>query len=305
MKIALIHNPASGRRISTASLREAISLAGHEVVRVLEHHADTSALADPPAELVVAAGGDGTVADAMRSVAGRGVPLAILPIGTANNIAFTLGIDGAIDELAAGWHHATARPFDVGVLDGARVEMKRFVEGAGGGLVEALMSSILQRPLPSGEPPEQELARALRRYTHTLTDLRPRPWSLRLDGSAHDGDFLLVEVMNTRTVGPNLEFAPGASPFDGAFTVVTARDSDRAALAAYLEDRLAGREGRPPLTAQTAHCVEIVGPPTLHVDDELVDFPAGARLSLRLQAGAVPVLVPDAARAASARSSTS
>jgi len=279
--------------------------ASHEVVRVVEHHADTSALADPPAELIVAAGGDGTVADAMRSVAGRGVPLTILPIGTANNIAFTLGIEGEIDDLAAGWHHATAQPFDVGVLDGAGVERKQFVEGAGGGLVEALMSSIRQRPLPPGDPPEQQLARALRRYRQTLTLLRPRPWSLRLDGTAHDGDFLLVEVMNTRTVGPNLEFAPVSSPFDGAFTVVTARDADRAALAAYLEDRLAGREARLPLTTQTARCVEIVDPPTLHVDDELVDFPADTQLSLRVQAGAVPVLVPVAARAASARASTS
>jgi diacylglycerol kinase (ATP) len=293
MKIALIHNPVSGRQVSKTFLREAILRHGHELVRVVEHHADTGALADPPAEVVVAAGGDGTVADAMRAVAGRGVPLTILPIGTANNIAFTLGIAGTIDELAAGWHAATARVFDVGVLDGGGVAGARFVEGVGGGLVEALMSSIRRTPLRAGAAPAQ-LARALRRYVETLACLHQRRWSLRLDGRRHDGDYLLVEVMNTRTVGPNLEFAPGASPFDGAFTVVTARESDRAAIAAYIEDRLAGREGQLRLPTHSARCVDIVEPPTLHVDDEIVAFPPDARISMRIQAGAVPVLVPQA-----------
>jgi diacylglycerol kinase family enzyme len=294
MKIALIHNPASGRRVSPESLRAAITRQGHELVRVIEHHGEASALADPPAELVVAAGGDGTVADAMRAVAGRDVPLAILPVGTANNIAFTLGIAGPVEQLAAGWHHATARAFDVGVLNGPGLEGKQCVEGAGGGLVEACMSSIRRRPLRAGEPPPWALVRALRRYTQALARLRPRRWSLRLDGRPHEGDFLLVEVMNTRSVGPNLVFAPEASPFDGMFTIVTAGDSDRAALAAYIADRLAGREGRLDLASQTARCIDIVHPPVLHVDDELVQVPSRASISMRIQPGVVPVLVPQA-----------
>ena len=50
MQIALIYNPASGRRVSLGSLRELIEGEGHELVRVIEHASDSAPLAEPPAE---------------------------------------------------------------------------------------------------------------------------------------------------------------------------------------------------------------------------------------------------------------
>ena len=67
--------------------------------KILESHAD----------LVVAAGGDGTVATAARVLAGRKIPLAILPLGTANNIARSLNSDGPLDTLVASWGHTEAQ----------------------------------------------------------------------------------------------------------------------------------------------------------------------------------------------------
>lgn len=294
MKVALIHNPASGRRVSPGSLRELIAREGHELVRVIEQSADASRLANPPAELVVAAGGDGTVADAVRVMAGRGVPMAVLPLGTANNIAFTLGLRGPLEAQVRGWHDAPAHPFDTGVLQDAGGP-RRFIEGVGGGLVEAALTSFHRRPLRRGEPAAWQLVQALRRYQQALARLRPRHWSLRVDGRPMSGEFLLVEILNTRAVGPNLELAPGGSVSDGALTVVTAREADRGALAAYIADRLAGRDGRLRLATASARCVDIDDPQALHVDDELARFPAGAGVSIRIQAGAVDVLVPGAA----------
>jgi diacylglycerol kinase (ATP) len=293
MKIALIHNASSGRRVSPDSLRELITREGHELVRVIEHSADASRLADPPAELVVAAGGDGTVAEAMRVIAGRGVPMAVLPLGTANNIAFTLGLGGPLEAQVRGWHDAPAHPFDLGVLQDASGP-RPFIEGVGGGLVEACLTSFHRRPLRRGEPAPWQLVRALRRYQQALARLRPRPWSLRVDGNPLSGEFLLVEVLNIRAVGPNLELAPSASPKDGALTVVTAREADRAALADYIAGRLAGSDGRLRLATASAYCVDIDDPQALHVDDELASFPPGAAVSIRIQAGAVHVLVSGA-----------
>jgi len=291
MRIALVYNPSSGRRVALESLRELIVREGHQLVREIEHSADTSALADPPAELIVVAGGDGTVADTVRAVAGHQVPLAVLPLGTANNIAYSLDVSGSLEQLVRSWHNAPARPFDMGVLQDAG-GTRRFVEGAGGGLVEACLTSFRRRPLRGDEPPPWQLVRALRRYALTLKHLRPRPWSLRIDGKPLDGEFLLVEVLNTRAVGPNLELAPDASCTDGLLTVVTAREHDRRAIAAYIADRLGGRQSRLELPAEPAHCVDIAGPDALHMDDDLV--PVRGAVSIRVQAGAVSVLVPPA-----------
>ena len=52
-----------------------------------------------PADLFIAAGGDGTVAEVIHEAAGTGVPVALLPIGTANNIARSLGIVGDAREI--------------------------------------------------------------------------------------------------------------------------------------------------------------------------------------------------------------
>jgi diacylglycerol kinase (ATP) len=293
MKIALLHNIGSGRRVASESLHKVLIDEGHELVRVIDHADDASALADAPAELAVAAGGDGTVADALRALAGRGVPLAVLPLGTANNIAFALGVDGPIEQLARSWHRAPAVPFDIGVLQG-HGGPQRFAEGVGGGLIEECLASFRRRPLRGDEPPPWQLVRALRRYKQTLARARPQHWSMRLDGRPYGGEFLLVEILNIRSLGPNLELAPSASPSDGVLTVVTAREADRHALAAYIDDRLAGRDGALTLTAQPARCVDIDEGGPLHVDDTLARLPAGAAVSIRVQAGAVNVLVSSA-----------
>jgi diacylglycerol kinase family enzyme len=154
------------------------------------------------------------------------------------------------------------------------------------------MSSFRRQPLRRGEPPPWQLVRALRRYIQTLSRLRPRRWWFAVDGNPRTGDFLLVEVLNTRAVGPNLEFAPGASVSDGALTVVTAREQERAALAGYLEARLAGRDAVLRLPVVPARCVDIHDPGRLHIDDELVRLSAGSQVSVRVQAAAVNVLVP-------------
>ena len=49
---------------------------------------------DDSIDLAVTAEGEGTVRSAAIALAGRPIPLAILPFGTANNIALSLGIEG-------------------------------------------------------------------------------------------------------------------------------------------------------------------------------------------------------------------
>ena len=64
-------------------------------------------------------------------------------------------------------------------------------------------------------------------------------WRVELDGRDMSGDYLLIEAMNIRCVGPNLCFAVHAQPGDGQVEVVLAGERERAALQAIARDELA------------------------------------------------------------------
>ena len=104
------------------------------------------------AELIVAAGGDGTVAAVAREMPGRELALAVLPLGTANNIALSLGCDGPLDALIEHWTQARVIHADLGVARGPWGE-RRFVEGVGGGLVaRSIAASTPSRSISRTRP---------------------------------------------------------------------------------------------------------------------------------------------------------
>src|SRR5690606_7135637 len=97
-----------------------------------------------PGDLVVAAGGDGTFGRVARRLVGSDRPLAILPLGTANNVARHLGLaldpSRAIAQLAS----AEERRMDVGVARGS-FGTRLFFEGAGLGLLDDDMPALTAR----------------------------------------------------------------------------------------------------------------------------------------------------------------
>ena|SRR5436190_3226949 len=92
MQIVLIHNPKAGdRRHSKKELIAALTDLGHQVLyRSTKKHGWKKAL-EKSSDLVIAAGGDGTVAKIAWRIMNTGIPLTILPLGTANNLARSLG----------------------------------------------------------------------------------------------------------------------------------------------------------------------------------------------------------------------
>jgi diacylglycerol kinase (ATP) len=70
------------------------------------------------AEFVVVTGGDGAVKPVAQALAGTGQPLAIIPLGTANNIARSLGISGTPAQIIAGWRSGRRQGVDLGVAAG-------------------------------------------------------------------------------------------------------------------------------------------------------------------------------------------
>jgi diacylglycerol kinase family enzyme len=181
-------------------------------------------------------------------------------------------------------------PFDLGF---ARSASKQWlvVEGAGGGLIPAgIARAEAESKHWDDIPPAAEVAAAVRLFRDTLVDLEPQPWTLVVDHQEMSDAFLLVEVLNIRSIGPNLVFAPDASPSDGYFDIITAQQEHRAELLAYLADRAEGRDTRLALPHRQGREVRIAGCQALHIDDERVDTRELGPISLRIEPGAIHVL---------------
>jgi diacylglycerol kinase family enzyme len=289
MKIALLYNEAAGNGTSLNRIRRALERNGHELVRVVGMNADASRLVEAPCELVVAAGGDGTVSAAARALVGQGVPLAILPLGTANNIARSLGTNDSIEHVVERWHGARRQPFDVGLASGTWGG-RRFVEAVGGGLIPAGIAAARAHPVRDETPLTSKLVQAARKYYEALERMEPRRWTVILDGVPTTGDFLLLEILNIQFIGPNLLLSKDASPSDGFLCVVTAAEEHREDLAGFLLERMDGRDCHLALRSHRVRRVEIHGSGDLHLDDQLLRSHGAGTLSIDVEAAALQFL---------------
>jgi YegS/Rv2252/BmrU family lipid kinase len=109
-KALVLYNPASGnqqaqRKAAVESVLEVLRAAGLEV-RASQTGSSAEATAQARAavtegsDVIFACGGDGTVHDILQGMAGSQVPLAIIPLGTANALAHDLGVPRQPDKAA-------------------------------------------------------------------------------------------------------------------------------------------------------------------------------------------------------------
>ena len=292
MRLVLVLKERIASAEANRAVRQALGDEGHEVLRELVIGDDLRAALSEDIDLLVVAGGDGTLRQAAVQSFGTGVPLAVIPLGTANNIAASLGVEGRIADVVRSWNAARRVPMDLGVARGPWGE-RRFMESAGAGLVAAGIAVMdAEAPHPEEGDRFEMLSKAARRFGEVLSDLRPRRCSLTLDGAEREEDLLLVEVLNTRSVGPRLTFAPAGRRDDGLFDVVTAGEEQRAELTRYLRER--ERDGRTAvhLPTRRAARVTLAGWDFVHLDDRILANPAGESVTLSVEPGALKMLVP-------------
>ncbi len=261
MRILVAYNPTAGGdgRDDVRETLAALERAGHEVTGQSVKEEGWQQMLRQPLDLVVAAGGDGTVAKVFKELAGTFIRVAIVPIGSANNVARSL-------ELVK----REQAHFDISSLTWSGGSTT-FVESCGGGV----FAEMVARAEDSQEDPsgEDKIELGLRSLLDTVAAAAPREWRVDADGRDLSGDYIAVEVLNTAMLGPNVPLAPHADPGDGLLDLVLVRAGDAAALAAHARARLES-EVEPRLRLETHRVREVVLQPPrlpLRLDDELLD----------------------------------
>ncbi|WP_435769843.1 diacylglycerol/lipid kinase family protein [Nocardioides sp. SYSU DS0651] len=161
-------------------------------------------------DLLVVCGGDGMVNLGLQAVAGTGVPLGILPAGTGNDIARSLGIPlGDAAAAASRLVHGTPRTIDL-----ARIGDRYY-----GGVLAAGFDAVVNERGNRMRWPRG----AMRYNLATIAELRvfqPLSYVLELDGVVRRVEAMLVAVGNGPSFGGGLRITHGAELDDGLLDVV-------------------------------------------------------------------------------------
>ena len=205
VRVRVIHNVGAGDgAIGKDALKHAINIAGHQIVSYATTDDKWRRGISRRDDLVVVAGGDGTVRKALTAIVSSPARVGIVPLGRANNIARSLGADSD-DPLSviSSW----ADPVPVIHLDIPTVESRKghrpFVEGVGGGLFAELVRRADQREADTGRSVD-----VWHTFHQVLRDSEARPWNVGVDGDDRSGRYLAVHATTLVHTGPNIPIAP-------------------------------------------------------------------------------------------------
>ncbi|MFF0819865.1 diacylglycerol/lipid kinase family protein [Micromonospora haikouensis] len=262
--VAVLANPTAGRgrhRGLLPRLLDRLATAGRPV-RLLEagtgaqaEAACRAAVADGAAALVTV-GGDGTVHRGLQAVAGTGVPFAPVPAGTGNDFAADTGFPAdplaAAETVAAALREGRTRPVDLARLTGPGCETRWYGAVLAAGF-DAIVNERANRMRRPRGPRRYDLAILVE-----LARLRPRRYTLRLDGEPLECDAVLVAVGNCASYGGGMRICPDADPTDGLLDVVVGGRFDRRTLIRVKPRIYRGTHVRHPLvSSHRARTVEL------------------------------------------------
>jgi len=295
MRTCVILNPAAGGGCSPERIREAVSSIPGSEIRVSQAPDSVRPLALEAVaegfERIVAAGGDGTVSVLASALldSGADVECGLLPIGTGNDLALSLGVPTHPERAVSLLRGGKATPIDAihAAANAATVpdlHAWNAVVGGFGGRISDRMSPGMKRRWRS-------LA-YVRAAAAELGELRPRRVLLDIDGRRTEQEIRMLVIANGRYAGGGIPFAPGGRVDDGWLDVVVIRAASLARLGVLIPRVLAGRHLADPDVEHTrARSVSVEAEPGFWFNVDGETWTSGSA-SFELRPRALPFVRP-------------
>lgn len=281
----LVYNPTAGLSGRTLLSRVVASLeaAGARVTAFTstrERAPDARAVVEGGYDAVIAAGGDGTVRAVGQALAGAGIPVGFVPMGTGNVLAHEIGLPSSPGELARVLMHGP-----VVRIEGARANNEPFYLMAGVGFDGAVIERLDHR-LKRRIGKSAYVAPVLKALKEPLPDLE-----VVLDGVRHQASW--VVVTKACRYGGRFVLAPDAGLRKATLMAVLVRANSKARLIRQLLALPLGRLVRQG-GVETVACrrAEITATTPASVE---IDGDAYGTTPLRIEAGgaALSLIVPE------------
>jgi diacylglycerol kinase (ATP) len=239
----IIYNPTSGREAIRRDLVDILNVyetAGYETsafaTTAEEDSARNEALraANDGFELIVAAGGDGTINEVVNGIASLDNPpiLAIIPAGTTNDYARALHIprDSPLEAAEVILKGRAAR------MDIGQANDNYFVNIAAGGTLSELTYSV-----PSKQKSMYGYLAYVLKAAEMLPQVHPMDIEVEYDGGAYRGPASMFFLALTNSVGGFEQLVPDARLDDGNFTLLVVKTTKLNELLVLVTEALQGK----------------------------------------------------------------
>ncbi|HOJ92962.1 MAG TPA: diacylglycerol kinase family lipid kinase [Dictyoglomaceae bacterium] len=161
------------------------------------------------ADVIVAAGGDGTINEVVNGLRGRGT-LGIIPLGRGNDIAMSCGIPRDIEKAVKLLKEGKSEERDIGILDD-----RYFVGIAGTGFVGEVNYRSNNLNLTG-------IKGYMVSVFTTLKEFKYPECEISFDGYSWNGRITLIALGNTQYYGGGMMLLPSANFSDGFFDIAVA-----------------------------------------------------------------------------------
>jgi len=222
-RVGLVVNPhaaaGSGNRIGARLMRE-LGAAGFDIVHLSGPTAGAAlanarrSISEDRLDLLVVAGGDWMTHLGVNACAGTDIPLAVVAVGTGNDIAGALGlpvrdVEASVAMIAAG----RTRSVDAGRVDGDH-HRPWF-----GGTLYAGFDAVVNARANAWSWPRGQ-SRYNLAVVRELPVFSAIPYAVTIDGTRTETEAMLVIVANASSYGGGMHVTPHALMDDGLFDVM-------------------------------------------------------------------------------------
>jgi diacylglycerol kinase (ATP) len=252
MRALLVHNPTAGTKgHDKGYIIDALQLADINVDYVSTKDDDLNHALKQTYDVVVAAGGDGTIDYVLTHVEDRSIPIGILPLGSANNIARSIGIAGTPAELAEQWRAGHERPFHLVEVTYGTDKRELCTEGFSVGLIAAMIKRRAKGKKAYGA---DGIRRGRRAFAALVSGAQPLDLEVNIDGKLWKTHLISVDVLNIPFTGPALPLAHNADPGDTLLEVIGFESDRRDELLEWIRSP---QKDMPPACAQQGEQIDI------------------------------------------------